>query len=167
MNKPGCAVHFDHYSLCTASSSIVLISSSTLVCILLQEEFLPGEGLLIIGMNCPEGWRSHHPWSCSWNDWMWHSVPSMVELAGWWSVRGWSQWSRGVFFQHKWFCNSYGVNKTAVVIGKLRLAEEWSLEELDLRKYKLRKIVQGLCKYVYVFKHPREGSLEDEQIWAD
>lgn len=56
MNKPGFGVqHFNHYSLCMASSSIVLIISSTLLYILLQEEFLHGEGLLIIGMNCPRG----------------------------------------------------------------------------------------------------------------
>lgn len=29
----------------------------------------------------------------------------------------------GGFFQHKCFCDSYDVNTTAVVIGKLRLAK--------------------------------------------
>lgn len=42
------------------------------------------------------------------------------------------------------------MNKTAVVIGKFGLPKEGSLEELDLGKYKLRKIVQRLCKYVCV-----------------
>lgn len=42
----------------------------------------------------PRRWWSPHPWRCSRNEWMWHSVP----WSGWqWSVKGWTWWPQMSF----------------------------------------------------------------------
>lgn len=52
----------------------------------------------------------------------------------------------------------YDVNKTAVMVGRQSHFYEGILKKHGLGKENLKKIVQGLCKYVFVLKHSREGN---------